>query len=91
MDILKNLEKTNVRKISMKSKSQYNKPDIKLVIPSFAKIYRACLFGHSEDTYRRCTVTRPYAGFRHPDWMAPESSVRGGENDCFIWSGNLLT
>ncbi len=35
------------------------------------------------------TVTRPYAGFRHPDRMAPESSVRGRENDCFIWSGNI--
>jgi hypothetical protein len=30
------------------------------------------------------TVTRPYAGFRHPDRMAPDSSVRGGENDCSI-------
>ncbi len=41
---------------------------------------------------KRClyTVTRPYAGFRHPDRMAPESSVWGGENDCFIWSGNML-
>jgi hypothetical protein len=37
------------------------------------------------------TVTRPYAGFRHPDQMAPDSSVRGGENDCLIWAGNLLT
>jgi hypothetical protein len=26
------------------------------------------------------TVTRIYAGFRHPDRMTPESSVRGGEN-----------
>jgi len=26
------------------------------------------------------TVTRPYAGFRHPDRMAPESSVRGRKN-----------
>ena len=36
------------------------------------------------------TVTRPYAGFRHPDRMALDSSVWGGENDCFIWSGNML-
>jgi len=36
------------------------------------------------------TVTRPYAGFRHPDRMAPDQTVRGGENDCFIWSGNFL-
>ncbi len=38
----------------------------------------------------RYTVTRPYAGFRHPDRMAPDQTVRGGENDCFIWSGNFL-
>jgi hypothetical protein len=25
----------------------------------------------------------------HPDQMALGSSVRGGENDCFLWSGNL--
>ncbi len=36
------------------------------------------------------TVTRPYAGFRHPDRMAPDQTVRGGENDCFIWSGYFL-
>ncbi len=36
------------------------------------------------------TVTRPYAGFRRPDRMAPDQTVRGGENDCFIWSGNFL-
>ncbi len=36
------------------------------------------------------TVTRPYAGFRHPDRMAPDQTVREGENDCFIWSGNFL-
>ena len=36
------------------------------------------------------TVTRPYAGFRHPDLMAPDQTVRGGENDCLIWSGNFL-
>jgi hypothetical protein len=36
------------------------------------------------------TVTRPYAGFRHPDRMAPDQTVRGGENDYSIWSGNLL-
>ncbi len=29
-----------------------------------------------------CTVTRPYAGFRHPDRMAPDQTVRGRENDC---------
>jgi hypothetical protein len=40
--------------------------------------------------YAAYTVTRPYAGFRHPDRMAPDSSVWGGENDCFIWSGNML-
>ncbi len=37
-----------------------------------------------------CTVTRPYAGFRHPDRMAPDQTVRGRENECSIWSGNLL-
>jgi hypothetical protein len=32
----------------------------------------------------RNTVSRPYAGFRHPDRMASDSSVRGGENDGSI-------
>ncbi len=32
-----------------------------------------------------------YAGFRHPDRMAPEQTVRGGEKYCSIWSGNFLT
>jgi hypothetical protein len=36
------------------------------------------------------TVRGPYAGFRHPDRMAPDQTVRGGENDFSIWSGNLL-
>ncbi len=36
------------------------------------------------------TVTRPYAGFRHPDRMAPDQTVREGENDFSIWPGNLL-
>jgi hypothetical protein len=40
--------------------------------------------------YSRYTVTRPYAGFRHPDRMAPDQTVRGGENDHPILSGNLL-
>jgi hypothetical protein len=30
------------------------------------------------------TVTRLYAGFRHPDRMAPDQTVRGRENDCSI-------
>ncbi len=37
-----------------------------------------------------CSVTRPYAGFRNPNRMAPDQTVREGENDCFIWSENLL-
>jgi hypothetical protein len=37
------------------------------------------------------TFTRPYAGFHHPDRMASDQTVRGGENDCFIWSRNFLT
>ncbi len=28
------------------------------------------------------TVTRPYVGFRHPDRMAPDQTVRGRENVC---------
>jgi hypothetical protein len=35
------------------------------------------------------TVTRPYEGFRHPDWMAPESTVRGRENDSLVRPGYL--
>jgi hypothetical protein len=34
-----------------------------------------------EDAKKPYTVTRPYAGFRHPDRMAPDQTVRGGEND----------
>jgi hypothetical protein len=37
----------------------------------------------------RYTVTRPYEGFRHPDWMAPESTVRGRENDSLVRPGYL--
>ncbi len=34
--------------------------------------------------FEEYTVTRLYAGFRHPDRMAPDQTVRGRENDCFI-------
>jgi hypothetical protein len=37
----------------------------------------------------RHTVTRPYEGFRHPDWMAPESTVRGRENDSLVRPGYI--
>ncbi len=39
-----------------------------------------------KDTY---TVTRPHEGFRHPDWMAPESTVRGRENDFLVRPGYI--
>jgi hypothetical protein len=35
------------------------------------------------------TVTRPYEGFCHPDWMAPESTVRGRENDSLVRPGYI--
>jgi hypothetical protein len=35
------------------------------------------------------TVTRPYEGFRHPDWMVPESTVRGRENDFLVRPGYI--
>jgi hypothetical protein len=35
------------------------------------------------------TVTRPYEGFRHPDWVAPESTVRGRENDSLVRPGYI--
>jgi hypothetical protein len=35
------------------------------------------------------TVTRPYEGFRHPDWIAPESTVRGRENDSLVRPGYI--
>ncbi len=35
------------------------------------------------------TVTRLYEGFRHPDWMAPESTVRGRENDSLVRPGYI--
>ncbi len=38
---------------------------------------------------RGYTVTRPYEGFRHPDWMAPESTVRGRENDSLVMPGYI--
>ncbi len=39
--------------------------------------------------YLTYTVTRPYEGFRHPDRMAPESTVRGRENDSLVRPGYL--
>jgi hypothetical protein len=36
-----------------------------------------CILVYSYLEYH--TVTRPYAGFRHPDRMAPDSSVWGGK------------
>jgi hypothetical protein len=35
------------------------------------------------------TVTRRSAEFRHPARMTQDSSCYIGENDCFIWAGNL--
>jgi hypothetical protein len=35
------------------------------------------------------TVTRPSEVFRHPDWMAPESTVRGRENDSLVRPGYI--
>ncbi len=49
-----------------------------------------CLLRNNQTSEFSYTVTRPYAGFRHPDRMAPDQTVRGGENYCFIWSGNFL-
>ncbi len=54
----------------------------------YSTLYRNSYYEKEEG--RPYTVTRPYAGFRHPDRMAPDQTVRGGENDCFIWSGNFL-
>ncbi len=39
--------------------------------------------------YGLCTVTRRSAEFRHPARMTQDSSCWVGENDCFIWAGNL--
>jgi hypothetical protein len=36
-----------------------------------------------------CTVTRRSAEFRYPARMTQDSSCYIGENDCFIWAGNL--
>ncbi len=36
-----------------------------------------------------CTVTRRSAEFRHPARMTQDSSCYIGENDWFIWAGNL--
>jgi hypothetical protein len=44
--------------------------------------------GHCIHIY---SVTRPYEGFRHPDWMAPKSTVRGRENDSLVRPGKIYT
>jgi hypothetical protein len=35
------------------------------------------------------TVTRPYRGFRHPDWMAPDLTVREGNILSLAYAGIL--
>ncbi len=49
---------------------------------------------HAERSHQFLTqtlraVTRPYEGFRHPDWVAPESTVRGRENDSLVRPGYI--
>jgi hypothetical protein len=46
-------------------------------------------FKEARNRFPACTVTRPYEGFRHPDWMAPESTVRGRENDFLVRPGYI--
>ncbi len=46
----------------------------KLRVNRKEKIFKGC-FDNSLENY---TVTRPYAGFRHPDQIAPDSIVREG-------------
>ncbi len=50
-----------------------------------------CLKYISYILYITCiyTVTRRSAEFRHPARMTQDSSCWVGENDCFIWAGNL--
>jgi hypothetical protein len=50
---------------------------------------RNYIFGIIINLFFLYTVTRPYEGFRHPDWMAPESSVRGRENDSLVRPGYI--
>ncbi len=45
--------------------------------------------GYEEEGRRGHTVTRLYEVFRHPDWMAPESTVRGRENDSPVRPGYI--
>jgi hypothetical protein len=42
-----------------------------------AKLYRIFYYLWVKNSSRNCTVTRPYAGFRHPDQKSPDSMVRG--------------
>jgi hypothetical protein len=42
------------------------------ILDTLTNMYIVCIY----------TVTRPYAGFRHPDRMAPDQTVRERENDC---------
>jgi hypothetical protein len=60
---------------------------MKICAQLFHCIQRDKLASSQSCTY---TVTRPYAGFRHPDRMSPDQMVRGEENDYPILSGNLL-
>jgi hypothetical protein len=59
-----------------------------LILSTF---FHSFLTVYEELEHAPCTVTRLYEVFRHPDRMAPESSVMEVENDCFTWSGNLPT
>jgi hypothetical protein len=60
---------------------------IMMVKPAQSGVGRGCTPSPFNSIY---TVTRPYAGFRHPDLMEPDQTVRGGENDYPILYGNLL-
>ncbi len=49
----------------------------------------SCKHRPSNNAVKNYTVTRPYEVFRHPDWMAPESTVRGRENDSPVRPGYI--
>jgi hypothetical protein len=56
-----------------------------LLLDVFAFLDLVCFFHSFLTVYEKlehapCTVTRLYEVFRHPDRMAPESSVREGDN-----------
>jgi hypothetical protein len=77
----------NTKSFERKSNQSRTKEIVKIAIKEFAKLKEA--FGKINIVLESYTVTRRSAEFRHPARMTQDSSCYIGENDCFIWAGNL--